>query len=126
MRLIAHSGHRTSFRIANGLDNLFLSALASGADAMITIGANIVPSQYAEIYRDIQNNDVRSAATKFERLLPLLELQLLPNEPYPGPVKYCMRKQGLAVGAPRKPLVDVSDVMKVKLDAAMKNAGLLC
>ena len=46
MELILENAHNPNLKISNGFDSLALSALASGADALINAGSNITPRQY--------------------------------------------------------------------------------
>ena len=125
MKMIVENAHSEKFKITTGLDTLILSTLACGGDGSITIAGNIFPAQFVQIYNHIKANDLRSAREIYEKIMPVLNLQLTPENPYPGPVKYCLELQGIPVGVPRKPVVTVDNDMKVKLKELMAKVGAL-
>ena len=125
MQTIVENSYADNFKVLTGLDTLVLSTLACGGDGSITIAGNIFPTQFVQIYNYIKANDLSSARAIYHKIMPVLNLQLTPENPYPGPVKYCLELQGLSVGIPRKPVVTVDDDMKIKLKELMAKAGAL-
>lgn len=125
MQLIVENAHADNFKVTTGLDTLILSTLACGGDGTITIGGNIFPAQFVQIYNLIKANDLDAARKIYEKIMPVLNQQLTAENPYPGPVKYCLELQGIPVGSPRKPVVTVDDEMKVRLKKLMAEAGAL-
>jgi 4-hydroxy-tetrahydrodipicolinate synthase len=124
-KLIALNNHYEGFKICNGYEHLFLPTLACGGDACMGIIQNLVPGQMAEMYALAKKNDFAAAAKINERLIPLYNVMETADEPCPGPVKYGLELQGFSAGLPRKPVVGVSEDMKVKLEQVMRQAGAL-
>jgi len=112
MELIVANGHKKNLKISNGFDSLVLASLASGADAIITAGANMVPNQFVKIYKLIKENNVAAAAAIYEEIMPLLNLQEKDGNTEVAICKYCLKLQGIDVGIPRKPVTDISNEAK--------------
>ena len=86
---------------------------------------NLVPAQMTEMYNLVKKNDVVGAAKINEKMIPLYNLLETADEPCPGPVKYGLELQGISAGLPRKPIVGISDNMKVTLKKVMEQVGAL-
>ncbi len=122
MELILENGHDPSLKISNGFDSLALSALASGVDALINAGSNMVPAQYAKIYELMKENKLEEARKIYEAILPLLLYQEQDGNTEPGLCKYVLKLQGIDCGTPRKPVPDVSEAAKKKAAELLKKA----
>jgi len=124
-KLIALNAHYEGFKISNGYEHLFLPTLACGGDGCMGIVQNLVPAQMREMYDLVRKNDIAGAAKINEKMVPIYNMLETADEPCPGPVKYGLELQGLSAGLPRRPIVGVSEGMKVKIEQVMKQAGVL-
>jgi 4-hydroxy-tetrahydrodipicolinate synthase len=66
---------------------------------------------------------VQEAMKIQNRLVPLHDAMFA--ESNPGPVKYALSRLGFGANVVRLPLVTVSMPTKIKIDAAMREVGLL-
>lgn len=124
-KLITLNNHYNGFKIFNGYEHLFLPTLACGGDGAMGIIQNLVPAQMAKMYSLAMKNDYAAASKINEKMIPLYNIMETADEPCPGPVKYGLELQKLSAGLPRKPVVGVSDVMKMKLEKVMMQVGAL-
>lgn len=122
MELILENAHNPNLKISNGFDSLALSALASGADALINAGSNITPRQYVKIYELAKEGKYEEARRIYEEILPILLYQEKDGNTEPGLCKYCLNLQGFDCGVPRKPVPEVSEEAKRTAEKLLKKA----
>ncbi|MDP4256559.1 MAG: dihydrodipicolinate synthase family protein, partial [Bacteroidota bacterium] len=118
LQLLLNRPHE-DFSILTGEDILFYTTLVHGGDGGILASANLHTGLFVDIYRLVRANDHRAALEKWKKLAAFIPL--LFEEPNPTPIKYCLYKAGvLQSPEARLPLVEISDLLKQRLDAGLE------
>jgi 4-hydroxy-tetrahydrodipicolinate synthase len=119
--LISICGDRLT--VVSGDDTLTLPLMAVGGKGVISVIANIIPKETAEMTRAALNGDWKRAKEIHLRIFPLCKAMFY--ETNPGPVKTAMQLLGRLNGELRLPLTPMSDANRDKLAKALKAYGLL-
>lgn len=119
--LISICGDRLT--VVSGDDTLTLPLMAVGGKGVISVVANIIPKETAEMTRAALNGDWKRAKEIHLRIFPLCKAMFY--ETNPGPVKTAMQLLGRLNGELRLPLTPMSDANREKLAKALKAYGLL-
>lgn len=96
---------------------------AQGGVGCISVTANVAPKLCSELQESCLAGDYARALELQDRLMPLH--QAIFTEPGLCGVKYAMSRLGLCSEELRLPLTPVTEPTRAKLDAAMRNAGLM-
>ena len=107
----------------SGEDHTALAYLASGGHGCISVTANVAPRLCAQMHAAWAKGDVKTAMEIQQRLVPLHDVMFC--ESNPGPVKYAASLLGFGANQVRLPLVPVSAASAVKVQAVMREIGLL-
>lgn len=100
--------------IMSGDDALTLPLLAVGGTGVISVIANLVPSEMARLVRSWEEGKHAEALELHQRLF-WLGKAMLSLETNPGPIKEAMVMAGHAVGHVRSPLAPLSEANRKKL-----------
>lgn len=106
-----------------GNDDTIVPMLSAGACGVISVLANVAPECTHEICELWQEGQQQEALTLQLKMLPLIEALFCDVNPMP--VKAALEMMGFAVGGCRLPLVGLSDDKRLRLRAALRDAGLL-
>lgn len=109
--------------ILSGDDSLTLPMLSLGGVGAISVASNILPGKISNMVVSYLKGDVQTAREIHYELLPLFESLFL--ETNPAPVKEAMNLLGRPAGAPRLPLVEVTEDTRAKLKEDLSNLGLI-
>ncbi|MEE8282843.1 MAG: 4-hydroxy-tetrahydrodipicolinate synthase [candidate division NC10 bacterium] len=109
--------------VVSGDDTLTLPLMAVGGKGVISVIANILPKETAELTHAALNGDWKRAKELHLRLFPLCKAMFY--ETNPGPVKTAMQILGRINGELRLPLAPMSEANREKLQKALKAYGLL-
>ena len=109
--------------VVSGDDSLTLPLMSVGGKGVISVIANIIPKETAEMTRAALNGDWKRARELNLRMFPLCKAMFYETNPIP--VKTAMQLLGRLNGELRLPLSPMSDANKDKLAKAMKAYGLL-
>lgn len=109
--------------IYSGNDDQITSALALGAKGVISVLANVVPSETHEICQSYFDGDTVRSDTLQLRYLELIEN--LFSDVNPIPVKCAMNAMGMDVGECRLPLCSMEPVAKERLMGCLQRYGLI-
>jgi len=105
------------FVVLSGDDTWTLPLLAAGADGVISVASNEVPTLMRRLV------DERSIEV-LNRLLPLLTGNFIESNPIP--VKAALKMMGiLSSDTVRPPLAPLTDANRTKLQAILKECGLI-
>ena len=107
----------------SGEDATALPYLAAGGHGCISVTANIVPKLLSEMHAAWVANDIATAQSINERLMPLHDSMFC--EASPGPVKYAAELLGICSAETRLPLCEIAPASKALVEAALRSAGLL-
>jgi len=111
------------FVLLSGDDSLTLPILSIGGKGVISVVANIVPKDVAEMISAFENKDIEKAQKLHYKLLPLVKAMFIETNPIP--VKTAMGLLGMCKPELRLPLCPMSQENLEKLKKALREYGLL-
>jgi 4-hydroxy-tetrahydrodipicolinate synthase len=107
----------------SGDDTLTLPLMAVGGKGVISVVANIVPRDVADLTRAFLSGDWKRAREIHLKLFPLCQAMFCETNPIP--VKTAMALMGMINGELRLPLCPMSEANLSKLKAALRAYGLI-
>ena len=111
------------FSVLSGDDNLTLPLLAIGGHGVVSVIANILPRETAEMVHAALEGDWKRARDLHYRLFPLARAAFLETNPIP--IKEAMAMAGMLEPEFRLPMCRMSDGNREKLRAILKPYGLI-
>ncbi|MBI2903057.1 MAG: 4-hydroxy-tetrahydrodipicolinate synthase [Candidatus Methylomirabilis oxyfera] len=114
-------GAKLSF--LSGDDTLTLPLMAVGGKGVISVVANIVPRDVADLTRAFLSSDWKRARELHLKLFPLCQAMFCETNPIP--VKTAMALMGMINGELRLPLCPMSEANLNKLKGALRAYGLI-
>ena len=109
--------------LLSGDDNMTLPLLAIGGKGVISVVANIVPKETADMVKAWEMGDVDRARALFYRLLPLCQAMFYETNPIP--VKTSLAMMGKISEEMRLPMAPMSPANRERLKRALEDYGLL-
>ncbi|MFH1578164.1 MAG: 4-hydroxy-tetrahydrodipicolinate synthase [Candidatus Omnitrophota bacterium] len=110
------------FILLSGDDALTLPLLSIGGTGVISVVANIVPREVADMVEAFKKGDTEKAQAIHYKLLPLIKAMFIETNPIP--VKTAMGLLGMCRPDLRLPLCEISEPNLKKLKESLKAAGL--
>jgi len=110
------------FALLSGDDSLTLPILSIGGEGIVSVVANIVPGDVANLVDAFQKGDIKKAQELHYRLLPLVKAMFIETNPIP--VKTAMGLLGLCEPDLRLPMSAMLSENVEKLKIALKDYGL--
>ena len=107
----------------SGEDATVTAFLAQGGAGCISVSSNVAPGLCADLHEAWQAGNFAKVWELRDRLLPLHDAMFC--ETSPAPVKYAMSLLGRCDAFCRLPIAPLSDAGKAKVEAAMKQVGLI-
>jgi 4-hydroxy-tetrahydrodipicolinate synthase len=111
------------FILMSGDDSLTLPVLSIGGTGIISVVANIVPRDVADLVEAFARNDLKKAQALHFKLLPLVKAVFLETNPIP--IKTAMGLLGMCEADLRLPMCSMSADNLGKLKKALQAYGLL-
>jgi 4-hydroxy-tetrahydrodipicolinate synthase len=111
------------FTIFSGDDSLTLPLMALGAKGVISVVANFLPTEVAELCRAFSYGHAARALELHTQLFPLVRTLFIETNPIP--VKAAMEALGLCRGELRLPLAPMAPENKKRLLAALRACPLV-
>jgi 4-hydroxy-tetrahydrodipicolinate synthase len=111
------------FSVVSGDDNLTLPLMSVGGRGVISVIANIVPRETAEMTHAALSGDWKLARELHLRLFPLCRAVFIETNPIP--VKEAMAMMGMIEPEFRLPLCRMGDANRERLRAILTQHGLL-
>jgi len=111
------------FGVLSGDDNLTLPLMAVGGVGVISVIANIVPRETAELTHAALNGDWKQARDLHHRLYPLCRAAFFETNPIP--IKEAMAMMGMVEPEFRLPMCRMADANRERLRGVLKSLGLL-
>ena len=111
------------FAVLSGDDNITLPLLAIGGRGVISVIANLVPRETAEMVHAALDGDWKRARDLHYRLFPLARAAFLETNPIP--IKEAMAMIGMLEPEFRLPMCRMGDANRAKLTTILKNFGVL-
>jgi 4-hydroxy-tetrahydrodipicolinate synthase len=112
-----------NFDLISGDDSLTLPVLAIGGTGIISVVANIIPKDVADMVNEFEKGNINQASKLHYKMLPLVKAIFIETNPIP--VKTAMGLMGLCEPDLRLPLCAMSQDNLEKLKKALKDYGLL-
>ncbi len=109
--------------LLSGDDNVTLPVLAIGGKGVVSVVANIVPKDTADMVKAWEEGNIDRARELFLRLLPLCKAMFYETNPIP--VKTSLALMGKIKEELRLPLVPISPANRERLKKALQNYGLI-
>ena len=112
----------SEFSILSGDDPTFLDLLQDGGHGVISVAANVIPAQIAEIC-NLAKKNLKEARNLNERYKNLYNLCFIESNPVP--VKWMLNQMDLIQKYLRLPLVELDSIHKDNIKVEMRNLNLL-
>ena len=109
--------------LLSGDDNLILPVLSIGGKGVISVVANIVPKDTADVIRIWLEGNIEQSMEKYYKLYPLCRAMFF--ETNPVPVKTSLALMGKISDELRMPMAPMSEANLEKLKTALRDYGLL-
>ncbi len=112
------------FTIYSGDDGLILPFMAVGASGLISVLGNVNGKILQDLMQAYSEGHVKEAADINKIMVPQAKVMFIESNPIP--IKAAVTKvTGINAGAPRLPLTPLTAAGEAKLDAVLKEAGLV-
>jgi len=111
------------FTVLSGDDALTLAFLALGAHGVISVASNVIPRQVGDLVRAYASGKPATALRLHERYYPLFKDLFI--ESNPAPVKAALAMLGISGEEIRLPLVPLSPAARTRLEATLRDTGVL-
>ncbi len=111
------------FDLISGDDGLTLPVLSIGGTGIISVVANIVPRDVANLVKEFQKGNIAKAQSIHYKLLPLVKAMFIETNPIP--IKTAMGILGICEPDLRLPMTEMLPENADKLRKALKDYGLL-
>ncbi|MFZ0663482.1 MAG: 4-hydroxy-tetrahydrodipicolinate synthase [Acidobacteriaceae bacterium] len=111
------------FRVYSGDDNMILGILGVGGAGLVSVTANEVPAEMAQMVQAALTNEWSTARRLNRKYFRLIEANFC--ESNPGPVKAVLAMMGKCGEYYRLPLVPVSSANRTRLERIAGELGLL-
>ena len=112
-----------NFDLISGDDSLTLPVLGIGGTGIISVVANIVPRDVANLVSEFEKGNIKKAQSMHYKLLPLIKAMFIETNPIP--VKTAMGLLGMCEPDLRLPMSAMSPENFEKLKKALKDYNLL-
>jgi 4-hydroxy-tetrahydrodipicolinate synthase len=112
-----------NFALISGDDSLTLPILSIGGTGIISVVANIVPRDVADLVAEFEKGNTKKAQEMHYKLLPLIKAVFIETNPIP--VKTALGLLGMCEPDLRLPMCAMSQDNLEKLKKALKDYGLL-
>jgi 4-hydroxy-tetrahydrodipicolinate synthase len=112
-----------SFIVLSGDDVITIPLTALGGRGVISVVANEIPAEFAELTHAALRGDFARARAIQRKYQELMEINFM--ETSPGPVKFAMARMGLLEPVYRLPLVPPQPASQKKMESVLERLGLL-
>ena len=109
--------------LLSGDDNLTLPVLAIGGRGVVSVIANLVPRDTADLVAAWEAGDTARARELYYKVLPLCRAMFYETNPIP--VKTALMLMGKVGGEFRLPLTPMAAANRERLEAALRTYGIL-
>ncbi len=113
---------KEGFKLMSGDDQLLLPILSIGGTGVISVVANIIPKDMAQMIKEWEAGNVGKAREMYYKMYPLAQAMFYETNPIP--VKTAAGLLGLPTGPLRLPLAPMDDVNLERMKKAMRDYGL--
>ncbi len=113
---------KEGFKLMSGDDQLLLPILSIGGTGVISVVANIIPKDMAQMIKEWEAGNVGKAREMYYKMYPLAQAMFYETNPIP--VKTAAGLLGLPTGPLRLPLAPMDDANLERMKKAMRDYGL--
>ena len=113
----------TDLDILSGDDAMTLPMMSVGATGVISVAANFIPKDVADMVSAALQADFAAAREMHLKMYPIFKAIFVETNPIP--VKAAMEMMGLCDGEMRLPLSPIQPENRAKLESALRDYGLL-
>ncbi len=113
---------KEEFKLMSGDDQLLLPILSIGGTGVISVVANIIPKDMAQMIKEWEAGNVQKAREMYYKMYPLAQAMFYETNPIP--VKTAAGLLGLPTGPLRLPLAPMDDANLERMKKAMRDYGL--
>ncbi len=110
------------FALYSGNDDMIVPLLSLGGDGVISVVANILPTETHDMVESYLSGDINRARQLQLAMKPLIDSLFI--EVNPIPVKTAMNLMGFGAGPLRLPLYEMAEETKARMVEEMKAYGL--
>lgn len=114
---------RPNFLVFSGDDPLTFPMMSMGADGVLSVVSNLIPSSMLSLVRSLQEKNMERAREWHFRLLPLFKAIFLETNPIP--IKAAMQLCGFPSGEPRLPLTPLDQRYVPLLEKVLEELNVL-
>ncbi len=107
------------FLLLSGEDSLALPAMSIGAEGVISVLANLLPHEYAQMIEKAGRNDFKGASAHHRRLSPFYHLSTA--EGNPSSIKTGLSAAGIVAPYVRSPLAEGSKLLEAQFKIALED-----
>ncbi len=111
------------FTVLAGDDAITLGVIAHGGSGVVSVCANEFPREFSELVHAALIGDFPRAQRIQKRFMPLIQANFIESNPIP--VKAVLAMMGRIQENYRLPLCPLSDASRTRLQAAVKQVGLI-
>jgi 4-hydroxy-tetrahydrodipicolinate synthase len=111
------------FSVLSGDDNMTLPLIKAGGDGVISVASNIIPDRMARLVKLALEGKMAEAEAVEKELAPLFGVEFVETNPIP--IKYMLSLKGMCNEVYRLPICELRPPSKEKVQAVMKQMGLL-
>ena len=111
------------FEVLSGDDGMTLPIMALGGKGVISVTSNVDPAKMIALVRAAAEDDIARAREIHFQLLPLFDALFCETNPIP--VKAALALMGRIGPEIRSPMTPLTDAGRERLQAALKDQGLL-
>jgi 4-hydroxy-tetrahydrodipicolinate synthase len=110
-------------QILSGEDSLTFPLLCMGGTGVVSVAANIIPRQVAQMVEKTLKGDTAGGREIHDRYFPVFKDLFLETNPIP--VKTALKRMGMYGGEFRLPMCEMSAANAEKLDKTLKACGVI-
>jgi 4-hydroxy-tetrahydrodipicolinate synthase len=113
----------SDIQILSGEDSLTFPILCLGGVGVVSVAANVIPKQVAEMTAAAVSNELTKARQIHDRYFELFKNLFIETNPIP--VKIALKKMGLYNGELRLPMCEMSAANEEKLEKTLRSCKVL-
>ncbi|PWL07932.1 4-hydroxy-tetrahydrodipicolinate synthase [Methanosphaera cuniculi] len=113
----------TDFTVLSGNDSLTLPMIAQGARGVISVAANVMPTEMSDMVNSALDADYVRSQELSNYLFDLMDVLFI--EASPAPTKRALNLMGMDVGGLRMPINPISEANDVILQEVLKEYNLI-
>ncbi len=113
----------TDFTVLSGNDSLTLPMIAQGARGVISVAANVMPTEMSDMVNSALNADYVRSQELSNYLFDLMDVLFI--EASPAPTKQALNLMGMDMGGLRMPINPISESNDIILQEVLKEYNLI-